>query len=73
MLSPTIYSECKMTQTDQLNQGESNDPLLISLAKSTSISVDEGEETKGFLSLEIFETWIVCMCHSEGEWARQNI
>ena len=37
----------------------------MSLVKSTSISVDEGEET--------LETWIVYMCHSEGEWAKQNI
>ena len=26
-----------------------------------------------FLSLETIETWIVYVCHSEGEWARQNI
>jgi hypothetical protein len=25
---------------------------------------------EGFLS---FETWIVYVCHSESEWARQNI
>uniref|UniRef100_A0A4W5MF70 Kinesin-like protein KIF14 n=1 Tax=Hucho hucho TaxID=62062 RepID=A0A4W5MF70_9TELE len=35
---------------------ERNDPLLMSLVKSTSIS-----------------TWIVYVCHSEGEWARQKI
>ena len=34
-----------MTLTDQVNPGESYDPLLISLLKSTSISVDEGEDT----------------------------
>jgi hypothetical protein len=38
-------------------------------------SVDEGEETglRRFLSLKTSETWIVYVCHSEGEWARQNI
>jgi hypothetical protein len=36
-----------MTQTDQMNPGENYDPLLMSLVKSTSISVDEGEETGG--------------------------
>jgi hypothetical protein len=34
-----------MTQTDQVNPGESYDPLSMSLVKSTSISVDDGEET----------------------------
>ena len=34
-----------MTQTDQGNPGESYDPLLMSLVKSTSLSVDDGEET----------------------------
>ena len=59
---------------DQVNPAESYDPLLMSLVKSTSISVDEGEETQeGFLCLERFETWIVHVFHSEGEWARQNI
>jgi hypothetical protein len=28
---------------------------------------------EGFLSLEKIETWIVYVCRSEGEWARQNI
>jgi hypothetical protein len=28
---------------------------------------------EGFLSLETIETWIVYVCHSEGEWARENI
>jgi hypothetical protein len=28
---------------------------------------------EGFLSLETTETRIVYVCHSEGEWARQNI
>ena len=28
---------------------------------------------EGFLSLENIETWIVYVCHSEGEWAIQNI
>ena len=26
---------------------------------------------QGFLNLETIETWIVYVCHSEGEWARQ--
>jgi hypothetical protein len=30
-------------------------------------------QVKGFLSIETIETWIVYVCHSEGEWARQNI
>jgi hypothetical protein len=34
-----------MTCTDQVNPVESYDPLLMSNVKSTSISVDEGEET----------------------------
>ena len=34
-----------MTLPDQVNPGESCDPLLMSLVKSTSISVEEGEET----------------------------
>ena len=46
---------------------------MMSLVKYTSISVDEGKETEGFLSLESNETWIVYVCHSEGEWARQKI
>jgi hypothetical protein len=28
---------------------------------------------EGFLSLETSETWVLFECHSEGEWARQNI
>jgi hypothetical protein len=28
---------------------------------------------EGILSLEAIETGIVYVCHSEGEWARQNI
>jgi hypothetical protein len=28
---------------------------------------------EGFLSLETIETWIVYVCHSEGEWVRQKI
>jgi hypothetical protein len=31
-------------QTDQVRPGESYNPLFMSLVKSTSISVDEGEE-----------------------------
>ena len=34
-----------MILTDQLNPGESSDPLLMSPVKSTSIRVDEEEET----------------------------
>ena len=45
--------------------GESYDSLLMAPVKSTSISVDEGEET--------VKTWIVYVCHSEGEQARQKI
>ena len=54
-------------QTDQVNPGESYDPLLMSPVKSTSISVDEGEETsrrqvkEGFLSCETL-IHILCMC-----------
>ena len=33
---------------DQVNPGESYDPLLMSLVKSTSISVDEQEDLKDF-------------------------
>ena len=36
-----------MTQTGQVSPGESYDPLLMSPVKSTSISVDEGEEKGG--------------------------
>ena len=41
----------------------------MSLVKSTSISVDEGvrQIKEGFLSLETIETYIVYVCHSEGE------
>ena len=53
--------------------GESYDPLLMSPVKSTSISVDEGEVKEGVLSLETVELWSVYVCHSEGEWARQQI
>jgi hypothetical protein len=45
-----------------VNPGETYDPLLILNPFQT---VDEG-----FLSLE---TWIVFVCHSEGEWARQYL
>ena len=34
-----------ITWTDQVNPGESYDPLLILLVKSTSISADEQDET----------------------------
>jgi hypothetical protein len=30
-------------------------------------------DKEGFLSLEINETWIVSVCHSEGEWPRLKI
>jgi hypothetical protein len=58
-----------------VNPGESYDPLLMSLIKSTSISVYEGgrQVKEGFLSLETIETYIVYVCLSEGEWARQKI
>jgi hypothetical protein len=45
----------------------------MSLVKSTPINVDEtgGDRLKqGFLSQE---TWFVYVCHSKGEWAKQNI
>ena len=45
-----------MTYTDQVNPGESYDPLLLS------------PET-----IEMIETWIVYVYHSEGEWVRKNI
>jgi hypothetical protein len=50
--------------TCSFQKGESYDSLLMSLVKCISISV-EGEET--------IETWIVYLCHSEGEWARQKM
>ena len=62
-----------ITYADQVNPCGSYDPLLMSPVKSNSISLDEGVETERFLSLETFETWIVYVCHSEGEWARQKI
>ena len=34
-----------MKWTDQVNPGESYDPLLAAPVKSTSISADEGKET----------------------------
>ena len=40
-----IKNTCSFHYIDQVNSGESYDPLLMSLIKSTSISVDEGEET----------------------------
>ena len=52
-----------------MNLGESYDHLLMSLVKSTSISVDEREET-GLLS-QLRDG--LCGCLSEGEWATQNI
>ena len=54
-----------MTYTDQVNPGQSYDPLLILLVRFTSIIVNEGVET--------IETWIEYVCHSEGKWASQNI
>ena len=47
----------------------------MSPVKSTAISVNEGEEIEfkgGFLSLET-ETWLVNVCHSEGEWERLDL
>ena len=41
-----IMNTCSFPDIDdQVNPGESYDSLLMSLVKSTSISVDEGEET----------------------------
>ena len=34
-----------MTQTDLVNPGEGYDPLFRSFVKSTSIRIDEGEES----------------------------
>jgi hypothetical protein len=48
----------------------------MSLVKSSGDSVEMKRRTQakeGFLGLETIETWIVYVCHSEGEWARQNI
>jgi hypothetical protein len=28
---------------------------------------------EGFLTLETIETWIVYVCHSGGDWARQTV
>jgi hypothetical protein len=28
---------------------------------------------EGFLSLQTIKTWIVYVCHSEGEWESQNV
>jgi hypothetical protein len=61
-----------MTQTDQVNPGESYDPLLMSPVKPTSISADERGRRRvkeGFISPE---TWIVYVCHSEGEWEKRK-
>jgi hypothetical protein len=33
----------------------------------------KGRVKEGFLSIETILTWIVCVFHSEGEQARQNI
>ena len=40
-----IRNTVSFHETDQMNPGDSYDPLLMSLVKSTSIRVDEGEET----------------------------
>jgi hypothetical protein len=45
----------------------------MSPVKSTSISVDEGKVKERCLSLETIETWIVYVCYSEDERARQKI
>ena len=44
-MDKTLRPARSMTSTDQVNPDESNDSLLMSLVKSASISVDEGEET----------------------------
>jgi hypothetical protein len=59
-------------QTDQVNLGESYGPLLKWIERVTSIIVDEGEET-GQRIIETVETWIVYVCHTEGDWARQKM
>ena len=55
-----IYTGCtkhlSMTKTDQGNPGESYDPLLMSPVKSTSISVDEREET-GYIFFKPRDNW----------------
>jgi hypothetical protein len=55
-----LCTECtpalSMTQSDQVIPGQSYDPLLMSPVKSSSISVDEREEST--------ETWIVYVCNS---------
>jgi hypothetical protein len=55
-----------------VNPGENYDPLMISLVKSTSISVDEGKRQveEGFLSLETIETHTAIQ---RVNGARQNI
>ena len=57
-----------MTQTEQVNPGESYDPLLMSPVESTSISVDEEEDqvTEGSVCLDDI------IYHSECKWARQK-
>jgi hypothetical protein len=55
-----------------VNPCGSYDPFWMSPVKSNVISIDEGVETEIFLSLETIEIWIVYVCHSEGEWARQK-
>ena len=50
-----IKNTCSFHDRDQVNPGESYDPLLMWLLKSTSISVDEGEETG---SITIFKPWV---------------
>ena len=41
----TLSWPAQSPDLNQVNPGESYDPLLIALVKSTSISVDEGKET----------------------------
>ena len=47
--------------------------LLMPLVHSTSISVDEGEKTGKTMIFKPIETWIVYLCHSEGECTRQKV
>jgi hypothetical protein len=56
-------------QTDQVDTGKSYDPLLMSLIKSTSISVDEGRRQvkEGFLSLETIDTCVYAIQRVNGQ------
>ena len=54
-----IYTVC----TNQVNPGKSYDPLLMSLVKSTSISLDEGEEKDKRRIFKPWDNWDMdCVC-----------